>query len=202
MKKIFALLLTATLLLGSLSLAETKVAATFYDGIPSDTGSVVTDDFGQSVTATLVSQAIGEKIYNLEKASYIELQAAHTNFDFQIYGGDTTNEMTLVGATNTSDDSISLGEVTNAFDGALNSDLQLAIFSDDDGVVTGFYTFVAGDLPTVSTTDAVTLTIVTKDGVTAYETLDAGTVKLENVSILQGDDYVALERVMTATTLL
>jgi hypothetical protein len=61
MKKLLALILTGTLLVGSFSLAETSVHATFDDGIPSDAGSVITHDFGQSVTATLVRQAIGGK---------------------------------------------------------------------------------------------------------------------------------------------
>ena len=100
MKKLIALLLTGTLLLGSASLAQTKMKATFYDGIPSDTGSIVTDDFGQSVTATLVSQSIGEKIYNLEDAHYVSLNVADNTFVFEIYGGDTTNEMTLAANTN------------------------------------------------------------------------------------------------------
>jgi hypothetical protein len=202
MKKLLALLVTATLLLGSISLAETSVQATFYDGVPSDTGSVVTDDFGQSVTATLVSQSIGEKIYNIDGASYVSLAAADTNFVFEIYGGDTTNEMTLVSASNDSD-TISLGEVTNAFDGALNTDLQLAIFSDEDGVVTGFYTFVAGNFPTVSTTDGVTLTLVNANGVTTFQTVDEGTVALDHVMVLQGSTYIPLySMVNSADTLL
>jgi hypothetical protein len=192
MKKLIALLLTGTLLLGSASLAQgTKVEATFYDGIPSDTGSIVTDDFGQSVTASLVSQSIGEKIYNLEDAQYVSLNTADTSFVFKIYGGDTTNEMTLVADTN-DDSSISLGEVTNAFDGAANTDLQLAILSDEDGVVQGFYTFTASNIPTVVTTDAVVLTLVNSTGVTTYDVVDSGTVSLENVQVLQGEEYVSL----------
>lgn len=203
MKKLLALFVTGTLLLGGISLAETNVQATFYDGIPSSTGSVITDDFGQPVEATLVSHAIGEKIYHLEAARYVSLAAADNNFVFKIYGGDTTNEMDLVSTTNTlGSTTITLGEITNAFDGALNSDLQLAIFSNDDGVVTGFYTFIASDLPTVSTTDAVTLTLVSKAGVSSYQTVDQGTVKLENVTILQGSSYVPLYRVMDDATLL
>lgn len=102
MKKLIALLLTGTLLLGSASFAQgTKVAATFYNGIPSDTGSIVTDDFGQSVTATLVSQSIGEKIDDLEDAEYVSLNVADNDFVFEIYGGDTTNEMTLLTRTMT-----------------------------------------------------------------------------------------------------
>jgi hypothetical protein len=126
MKKLIALFLTGTLLLGSASFAqETTVEATFYDGIPSDSGSVLTDDFGQSVTATLHSHAIGEKIANLENAEYVSLNVAGNDFVFEIYGGDTTNEMTLVAET-INNPTISLGEVTNAFDGAANTDLQLA----------------------------------------------------------------------------
>jgi hypothetical protein len=198
MKKLIALLLTGTLLLGSASLAQTKVEATFYDGIPSDTGSIVTDDFGQSVTATLVSQSIGEKIYNLEDADYVSLNVANNNFVFEIYGGDTTNEMTLVADTNDGA-TISLGEVTNAFDGAANTDLQLALFSDEDGVVQGFYTFTSSNIPNVVTTDAVTLTLVNSAGATTYQVVDSGTIALENVQVLQGEAYVSLYHVANLT---
>jgi hypothetical protein len=194
MKKLIALLLTGTLLLGSASFAQgTTVEATFYDGIPSDTGSIITDDFGQSVTATLVSQSIGEKIYNLEDADYASLNVADNNFVFEIYGGDTTNEMTLVADTN-DNPNISLGEVTNAFDGAANTDLQLAVFSDEDGVVQGFYTFTSSNIPNVVTTDAVALTLVNSAGATTYQVVDSGTISLENVQVLQGEDYVPLDR--------
>jgi hypothetical protein len=203
MKKIMALLLAGTLLIGTASFAqqESSIRATFYDGIPSATGALVTDDFGQTVEVTLVSNAIGQKIENLEEAKYVDVQFAGETLVFKLFGGDTTNEMTLLASTNppSGEDgtTISLGQVTALLSNALNSDQHVAIFKDGDGVVQGFYTYSTTNFPTITVKDAETLTLLSKAGAETFQTTDPGTVKLESVLILQGEEYVPLKRIAT-----
>jgi hypothetical protein len=203
MKKIMALLLAGTLLIGTASFAqqESSIRATFYDGIPSDTGALIADDFGQTVEVTLVSNAIGQKIEGLEDARYIDVQFAGETLVFKLFGGDTTNEMTLLASTNppSGEDgtTISLGQVTASLSTALNSDQHVAIFKDGDGVVQGFYTYSATNFPTITVKDADTLTLLSNAGTETFQTTDPGTVKLESVLILQGEEYVPLKRIAT-----
>jgi hypothetical protein len=200
MKKMFSLLLAGALLVAGAGFAqqELSVKASFYDGNPNKTGSIIKDDFGQAVQVKLVSNAIGQKIYDIEKALYIRVQFAKETLLFKIFGGDTTNEMTLVATTNTTSDekgsSISLGEVVAALTKAQSSDQQVAIFNDGDGIVRGFYTFSATNLPTITVDKAKTLTLLGKDSVTTFQTVNPGTVKLENVLVLQNDEYLPLYR--------
>jgi hypothetical protein len=208
MKKVVGLLLAGTLLIGTAGFAQEKamarqstgIEATFYDGIPSETGALVTDDFGQAIQANLVSGGIGKKINGLEDAKYIDLQVADQNLVFKIFGGDTTNEMTLTATTNDSSDSdgttISLGEATAALS---NSNQDIAIFVDGDGVVQGFYTFTATNFPTINVKDAETVMLMGANGVTVFETSDPGIVKLDSVLVLQGEGYVPLKRTATFT---
>lgn len=49
-------------------------------------------------------------------------------------------------------------------------------------------------MPSVITTDAVTLTLVSSNSVTTYDVVDSGTVSLEDVQVLQGENYVSLYR--------
>ena len=207
MKKVIGLLLASALVIGPLGFAQEKamarqsagIQATFYDDIPGENGALVTDDFGQAVEARLVGNSIGRKIDGLEDAEYINLQVAEQNFVFEISGGDTTNEMTLEATTNSSSNSdgttISLGEVTAALDNNQN----IAVFVDGDGVVQGFYTFTATNLPNINVEDAETLMVMTQNGVTSFTTIDPGTVKLDSVLVLQGEDYVPLKRTDTLT---
>jgi hypothetical protein len=208
MKKVVSLLLIGALLVGTVGFAQEKamarqntgINATFYDGIPSETGSLVTDDFGQAIRATLVSSSIGRKIDGLEDAKYINLQVADQTFVFKIFGGDTTNEMTLEATTNDSSDAdgatISLGEVTAVL---ANGNRDVAIFVDGDGVVQGFYTYTATNLPIINVEDAETVMLMGQNGVTTFETTDPGIVKLDSVLVLQGDQYVPLKRTATFT---
>jgi hypothetical protein len=210
MKTLIGLLLTGTLLIGSAGFAQEKalarqstgatgIQATFYDGIPSETGAIVTDDFGQAIQTNLISNSIGKRINGLEDADYINLQVADQNLVFKIFGGDTTNEMTLDATTNDSSDSdgttISLGEVT----AALSNNQDVAIFVDGDGVVQGFYTYTASNLPTINVEDAETVMLVGENGVTTFETSDPGSVKLDSVLVLQGEEYVPLKRTTNFT---
>jgi hypothetical protein len=200
MKTFIALLLTGTLLIGTASFAQQvpKITATFYDGIPSDTGAMVTDDFGQAVAATLVSNAVGQKIEGLEDAKYVNLQVGEQAFVFKLFGGDTTNEMTLASRTNPSSGedgtTVSLGQVTTILNHALTDDEHVAIFTNDDGIVQGFYTYTATNLPTITVEDADTLTLLSRTGAETFQIADPGTVKLASVLVLQDDNYVPLNR--------
>jgi hypothetical protein len=202
MKKVMSLLLAGTLLIGTAGFAQEKamarqstgIQATFYDDIPGENGTLVTDDFGQAIKATLIGNSIGKKIEGLGDADYINLQIAEQNLVFKIFGGDTTNEMTLEATTNDSSDSdgntISLGEVTAALENGQN----IAVFVDGDSVVQGFYTFTATNLPNINVEDAQTLMVMTQNGVASFTTTDPGTVKLDSVLVLQGEEYVPLKR--------
>jgi hypothetical protein len=206
MKRLIALALTGTLLIGSAGFAQEKamarqnagIQATFYDGIPSQTGSLITDDFGQAVTASLVSSSIGRTIHDLEDAKYINLQVANHNFVFKMFGGDTTNEMTLAATTNDLNDAdgttISLGEVTAALNNAVTGKQMVAIFIDGDDVVQGFYTFTTTNLPTVNVEDADTLMLLSQNGVTSFEIADPGTVRLDTVLVKENNQYMPLRR--------
>jgi hypothetical protein len=202
MKKIVSLLVAGALLVGTVGFAQEKamarqstgIQATFYDGIPSENGALVTNDFGQVIEANLVSSSIGKKIDGLADADYINLQVADQTLVFEIFGGDTTNEMTLDATTNSSSDSegttISLGQVTAALENAQN----VAVFTDGDGVVQGFYTFTANNLPNINVEDAERLTLMSQNSVTTFTTIDPGAVKLDSVLVLQGEEYVPLKR--------
>jgi hypothetical protein len=102
--------------------------------------------------------------------------------------------MTLDANTNSSSDSdgttISLGEVT----AALSNTQNVAVFVDGDGVVQGFYTFTLDNLPNVNVEDAETLMVMTQNGVTTFTTVDPGAVNLNSVLVLQGEEYVPLNR--------
>ncbi len=196
MKKILALLL-GTLLVGSALAQQPSLQATFYDGIPSKTGALITDDFGQTIAVNLVSNTIGKKIYDIDEASYIALQVGNDTLVFKIFGGDTTNEMTLSvnsDAPNTEDHTtMNLGQVVAMLE---NETTPLAVFRDDDGVVRGFYSYEAANLPTVAVDDAETLTLLHGTSTETLQIADPGTVKLESVMVLQGSDYVPLEHTL------
>ncbi len=197
MKKIIGFVLAGALLFGGTSLAESMTAtATFYDGIPGENGSVLEDDFGQVVETRLVSNSVGQKIYDIEDAKYIDVNLGEQHFIFKIFGGDTTNEMTLDATTNltTGQDGnhISLGEVVADVDTAQNSEQNVAIFINSDGVVTGFYTFTANNLPTINVEDAETLTLFSKQGVTSLPIDDPGATKFESVLVLENGSYTPL----------
>jgi hypothetical protein len=82
---------------------------------------------------------------------------------------------------------------------ALSNNQEVAIFVDGDGVVQGFYTFTANNLPTINVEDAETVMLMGENGVTTFETSDPGTVSLDSVLVLQGDQYVPLKRTATFT---
>jgi hypothetical protein len=196
-KKVIGFVLTGALLVSSVSLAESmKTTATFYDGIPSENAQRLEDDFGQVVQATLVSNAIGQKIHNIEDAKYIDVQMGEQNLVFKIFGGDTTNEMTLATMTNvtTGQDgtSISLGDAVADLEAARGNEQNVAVFTDDDGVVTGFYTFTATNLPTINVEDAETLTLISQQGVTTLQVNDPGVTRLASVQVLEGGNYLPL----------
>lgn len=197
MKKVLGLVLIGAFLVSSVSLAKDMEGnATFYDGIPSKNGKMLEDDFGQVLEASLVSNAIGQKIYDIEDAKYIDVEMGDQNLIFKIFGGDTTNEMTLAATTNvtTGQDgtSISLGDVVADFEAAQSGEQNIAVFTDGDGVVTGFYTFTATNLPNINVKDAETLTLVSQQGVTALQVNDPGATRLASVQVLEGSNYVPL----------
>jgi hypothetical protein len=197
MKQILALVLVGGLLVGSMSLAQDMTAkATFYDRIPSENGARLEDDFGQPVEATLVNSSVGQKIYDIEDAHYISLQTDEQTLLFKIFGGDTTNEMTLDTKTNlmTGQDgnSISLGNVVADLEAAQNGEQHLAVFTNSDGVVTGFYTFTATNLPDVNVSDAETLTLFAQQSVTTLQVDDPGSVRLASVLVLENGTYKPL----------
>jgi hypothetical protein len=197
MKKVIGLVLTGALLVGSASFAQEMTAnATFYDGIPSDTGQLIKDDFGQSVEATLVSNAIGQKINNIEDAKYVNVQLGEQTYLFKIFGGDTTNEMTLDTKTNitTGQDgnTVSLGAVVADFNAVQNSEQNIAVFINSDGVVTGFYTFTATNLPNINVDDAETLLLVSQQGIKTLQVNDPGATRLASVLVLEQGSYTPL----------
>lgn len=206
MKRLMSLLLAGTLLIGTAGFAQQKamarqdtgINAIFYDGIPSESGEIVEDDFGQAVEVSLVSNSIGKRIHNLEDAKYIELQMGEEPLVFKIFGGDTTNEMTLEATTNDAFDgdgtTISLGEVTAALN---NTNQDVAVFVDGDGVVQGFYTYTPDNFPTINVEDAETVLLMGQNGTTTFETDDPGTVSLGRVLVLQNGEYVPLNRTST-----
>jgi hypothetical protein len=196
-KKLIGLVVAGAFLVSSVSLAENMEAkATFYDGIPSENGQMLEDDFGQVVQATLVSNAIGQKIHNIEDAQYIDVKMGEQNIVFEIFGGDTTNEMTLAATTNvtTGQDgtSISLGDVVADLEAAQGNEQSVAVFTNDDGVVTGFYTFTATSLPNINVTDAETLMLISQQGVTTLQVNDPGATRLASVQVLENGNYTPL----------
>lgn len=192
-----AFIMTGTLLVTGFALAEGMEAkATFYDGIPSENGTMLEDDFGQPVEATLVSNAIGQKIYDIEDATYINVQVGEQNLVFNIFGGDTTNEMTLATATNvtTGQDgtNLSLGEVVADLDGVQRGEQNVAVFVNDDGIVTGFYTFTATNLPNINVEKAETLLLFSQQGVKTLQVDNPGAVRLASVLVLENGNYIPL----------
>jgi hypothetical protein len=183
------LALAGTLLLGGLASAQTsqplpaansKIIATFYDGNPYDGGTLVESDF----TVELSNNSIGKTINGVEDANYIMLNIGEDNLAFEVQGEMSTNAQ-LSGVNNGED--IKLGEVVNDIVASLQGSTYLAIFTDSDGIVTGFYTFDEERIPNVNVPEADYVVFVYQDTSTFFQTVNPGTRSLESVNVKLND---------------
>ncbi len=154
MKKVLGILMVIALLVGSAASAQNSLSltqlgsipVTFYDGNPSDGGSQVSTAFAVSVQNT----SIGRKLD--VDANYIVLNVDGTELIFNTWGVISTTETPLKDVNGGA--SLSLGEVVQDIYAAANGEKELAIFTDSDGVVTGFYSFYPGVMPAINLLDA------------------------------------------------
>jgi hypothetical protein len=196
MKHILSTLaLTTTLLVGGTASAKTiipqpaansKILATFYDGNPSDGGTLVESDF----QVVLTDSTIGKSINDVEDANYIKLDVDDISLVFEVPGPMSTT-VSLQGVNNDAD--FNLGEVTNAIQQALAGNANLAIFTDDDGIVRGFYAFAPGESTRLDVADASQLLLFSSQTAVTYNVLSPGTRDLDNVQVDSGNgNYVSL----------
>ena len=194
MKKALSLL-SAVLLVGGLSsaqevmntpAADTPIMATFYDGEPFGNGDAIEDDFGDVVEAKFTDSPIGEHIDGLEGEDYVVLSVGDLSFTFDTMGGDRPSTIQPVYDGDSLDGDLSLADVVSFITTTLAGKDGLVVFTDEDGVVTGFYRYIPGeDYPPAidisSETEAVT---VIRDGeVMTFETSSGGARPLEYVNV-------------------
>lgn len=193
MKKLLASLAVAGLLVSSTAvfaadepLVNTSIYASFYDDLPSDGGELVEDDFfNDPIIVKLSPSNIGEKIENIDDASYIALSLRNSQLLFEIAGGDNTNDLTFVDVNN--GDDLNLSDVVSGITNALTGSTDLAIFTDSDGVVTGFYTFTGDAAPIIDVTEADFLTLSTNGDLVTFKTVDPGSRPLLSVNVYSDD---------------
>ena len=141
MKKVLALISALVLLIGSAASAQSNLSLTqnsnipvsFYSGNPSEGGSEVSSTFDVYLSDT----SIGKKLY--VDANYIVLDINGTELIFDTWGVTSTTNTYLRDVND--GESITLGQVVNDIYAAASGEKELAIFTDSDGVVTGFYSF-------------------------------------------------------------
>lgn len=191
---ITTLALAGTLLLGTaaaqsaqlLPAADSSIIGTFYDGNPNDGGTAVEDAYHRPVTETFTTGNLGSRLHDVDEADYLTLAVGDADVVFEVSGADASpNALTLRGVN--ADEAITLAEVVRDISAALEGDADLAIFTDEDGVVTGFYSF-EGNLPNVEVEDASTLTLTYQGSVYTYAVRDEHvSAPLDTVSV-QLDD--------------
>ena len=154
MKKVLALISALVLLIGSAASAQSNLSLTqnsnipvsFYSGNPSEGGSEVSSTFDVYLSDT----SIGKKLY--VDADYIVLDINGTELIFDTWGVTSTTNTYLRDVND--GESITLGQVVNDIYAAASGEKELAIFTDSDGVVTGFYSFYPDVEPNINVSGA------------------------------------------------
>lgn len=188
-----SLLLAGTLVTGSLASAQnvvnlpaedTPIVATFFDGNPADGGELIEDGLWGAIEVELDDSAIGEQIDDIEEADYLVLTVGDTSLTFDTTGGSSKNSIHLVYDGEALDDASSLAEVVDDITAALEGEADLAVFTDADGVVTGFYNYTDANLPTVDLSEADQVLVSFDGQLETYQTATSGVRSLESVSVI------------------
>ncbi len=196
--KLLNLALAGSLLAGGLALAQTTqslpegdtpIWATFYDADPyggdaleenASTGST-----RQSVIrTTLNGSTISKAIDGIDSAKYVLLEVDNSALAFEITGGTSTQSIKLANVT---DDDVTLKDVVTDMSNALNGDANVAIFIDQDGIVSGFYAFAENDVPTVNVSQATRVALTYDGQVAVFDTKAPGSRSLSNVFVQTAD---------------
>ena len=198
MKGILSTLVVAgTLLVGSAAMAQvtrslpeadSPLTAIFYDGNPFDGGAVLEGNTaGSTVKANLTSSSLGIKVDNSEDADFVLIQVGpRAGLAFDIQGGGSPNSISLTGV-NGSDD-LKLADVAEDLHAAFENEANLAIFINEDGVVTGFYAFEEGNAPNINVDDAAYIVLTFNGQVNVFQSPgNPGARPLEDVRVEIGD---------------
>ena len=192
MKKILGLL-AAALFVGSVVSAQTPtpidtatsfslpsqdevIGALFYNDDPFAGGELVDGQYRIGVS----DSSIGQSINADEDISYAVLVVEDTDLVFSTPGITSTATPSL---TVNNDEQLSIRDVARALYTANGDDKQLAIFIDEDGLVSGFYEHYAGVELEVHVPDAEYLILASADTSYVYEVADSGATQLSNVGV-------------------
>ena len=192
MKSILSTLAVATLLVGGTTLAQetsslpasdSPITATFYDDNPYGGGEALEGSAqGSVVSVNLNSATLGSNVSDSDDADFVLIEVGDGGLAFDIAGGGSPNSIQLQGVND--GESMTLAEVAEAMNAALNGDTNLAVFVDGDAVVTGFYTFAEGNVPNVDVDEAAYVVLTWDGQVNVFEaTADPGARPLENVQV-------------------
>ena len=200
MKRIINTLIVGALFLLSASVAaqiivplpgaDEAIVATFYDGNPFAGGDLV----DTSTTVLLRDTSIGRKLHNIKDADYIVLSIAGTRLAFETWGITSTTSTPLKGIND--GEYMLLGEVVQGIYDALLEEKELAIFTDADGVVKGFYSYYQGKNTLVDAPDAETLMHFVKDTCTIYEATNTKATRLDYVTVQVAGKSISLGRAL------
>ena len=193
--KTVASLLAALLIGGAVSaqtsptpIRATDIRATFFNGNPFDGGSLIETDFAVQPTDSSVGRAIA--LDEAERADYVLLSSDERQLAFETSSVTSTIATRLkVGNT-----VLSLGEVTEALYDTAAGETQLAIFTDADGVVTGFYDFAAGVDIAVDVDEADVLLVAVDGAGQSYVVADSAAATLGRVAVQIDGERITLNR--------
>ena len=196
MKSLFtSLALASTLLVGGLAAAQsTRVVATatFYDNDPAAGGQEV-------ASATLTDSPISKTFADsedMEDAEYVTLQVGEASGTFELASGGTSNITVLVALDGLGGESdLSLARIVNTLQKAADGDVNLAVFRDEDGVITGFYDFPDNVNPNVRVGDAETVTFFVDGQSGTFDVQPTGDTKLSDVRINMDGEFRSLFQV-------
>lgn len=157
--------------------ADTAIVATFYDGNPFGSGKLQSTDF----TVLLSGTSIGRAIHDVEDANYVMLDLAGTEIAFETWGITSTTSTALKNVNN--GENMLLGDAVQDIYAALTGGKELAIFTNNDGIVKGFYSYYPDVDTNVNVKDADLLMVFEDTTCTVYETADAGATKLKYINV-------------------
>ena len=175
---------------------DTAIWATFYDGNPFGSGERLTADNFNDLRidrVRLTDSSVGKNIDDVENADFIKLSIGEGELAFEVWGVTNTASTQLKGVND--GDTLQLGRVVSDLTRAMKGETNLAIFTDSDGVVTGFYTFDENRVPNVSVEEADYLVVAYDGNVSTLTTRDPGIRSLGSVAVDTGNgQYLTLAR--------
>ena len=200
MRKVLSLLV-AVLLVSGMASAQTRITTEtsfslpsadgvidvmFYDDDPFDGGELVEGQYKIGIT----DLATGHSINTDDHIAYVVFVVGETDLAFSTSGITHTSVPSL---TVNDDEKLSILEVAHALFTADGGATQVAIFIDEDGLVSGFYEHYAGVNINVDVPEADHLILASVDGSYVYEVIDPGSKHLStvNVHVDSGTDTLA-----------